>query len=98
MANARRRSTRGMPAIPWWPHPGVLSYRRAVAIQRQLALRVIPSNDSRPIRYVAGLDAAFSSDGRDCLAAAVLWDLRLAAVCGQSLAVRRVRMPYIPVC
>jgi deoxyribonuclease V len=45
---------------------------------------------------MAGLDAAFSSDGKDCLAAAVLWDLRAAAVCGQSLAVRRVRMPYVP--
>ena len=59
-------------------------------------MRVITKNDARRIRYVAGLDAAFSSDGKDCLAAAVLWDLRAAAVCGQSLAVRRVRMPYIP--
>jgi deoxyribonuclease V len=65
-------------------------------IQRRLAGRVITNHDDRRIRYVAGLDAAFSSDGKDCLAAAVLWDLRVAAVCGQSLAVRRVRMPYIP--
>jgi deoxyribonuclease V len=73
-----------------------LSYRRAIAIQRRLAGRVITKNDAGRIRYVAGLDAAFSSDGKDCLAAAVLWDLRAAAVCAQSLAVRRVRMPYIP--
>lgn len=50
----------------------------------------------RPIRFVAGLDSAFSSDGKRCIAAAVLWDRRQRVVVEQHIAVRRVRFPYVP--
>jgi deoxyribonuclease V len=73
-----------------------LSYRAAVAIQQRLAGRVITLNQSRPVRYIAGLDAAFSDDGRQCVAAAVLWDLEANSVFEESVAIRRVQMPYIP--
>jgi deoxyribonuclease V len=68
----------------------------AVTIQQRLAARVSTKNRPGAIRYVAGLDAAFSADGRMCLAAAVLWDLGKATVCEESVAERRVWMPYIP--
>jgi deoxyribonuclease V len=95
-ARGYRQDSRAGPIIPRWPHRGRLSYRAAVAIQRRLAGRVIAVNSPGRIRYVAGLDAAFSDDGQKCLAAAVLWDLRAGAVCGQWLAMRRVQMAYIP--
>lgn len=49
-----------------------------------------------PFRYVAGLDAAFSIDGRECLAAAVLWDLADHSVVEERLARRPLRFPYVP--
>jgi deoxyribonuclease V len=67
-----------------------------VAIQQQLAGCVITTDRARPIRYVAGLDAAFADEGRQCLAAAVLWDLESAVALEKSEAVRRVGMPYLP--
>jgi deoxyinosine 3'endonuclease (endonuclease V) len=82
--------------IPLWPHPHRLSYRTAVAIQRRLAGCVIATDRARQIRYVAGLDAAFADEGRQCLAAAVLWDLESAVALEKSEAVRRVGMPYLP--
>jgi deoxyribonuclease V len=43
---------------------------------------------------VAGLDAAFSLDGKYCLAAAVLWDLHSRDVVESRLVQRRVTFPY----
>jgi deoxyribonuclease V len=42
------------------------------------------------------LDAAFSRDGRYCLAAAVLWDLVDLVVVERRVATRRLGFPYVP--
>lgn len=48
------------------------------------------------LRFVAGLDAAFSADGRVCWGAAVLWDRAAHAVLEERLAARPVVFPYVP--
>lgn len=45
---------------------------------------------------VGGVDAAFSADGRECLAVAVLWDRETGDVLETSLARAPLRFPYVP--
>lgn len=47
-------------------------------------------------KLVCGLDAAFTPDGRHCLAAAVLWHSESGQVLEQIVARRPLRFPYIP--
>ena len=47
--------------IPATPHRWTVSPRQAVAIQQRLALQVRDDVQSRTIRLVAGVDAAFSA-------------------------------------
>lgn len=96
MAKSQGKPGRARWFLPRWPHRGRLTYVGAVRIQHRLARRVIIKAPSCPIRFVAGLDAAFSPDGHCCVAAAVLWDLRKECVCGDSVAVKAVPMPYVP--
>jgi deoxyribonuclease V len=77
-------------------HSWQLTPAQASALQRRLARRVVPHDSPEPLRYVAGLDAAFSPDGRWCLAGVVLWDLDRAVVVETHLARRRLRFPYVP--
>jgi len=69
---------------------------QAIAIQRRLADRVIVEKPRHPIRFVAGLDAAFPSGGETCLAAVVLWDIKQKEVVEEYTASAPLRMPYIP--
>jgi deoxyribonuclease V len=78
------------------PHAWNLSPTRAVAVQRRLASRVRHERPRRALRYVAGLDMAFSRDGERCLAAVVLWDVRERAVVEVQLASRVLAFPYVP--
>lgn len=48
------------------------------------------------VRFVAGVDAAFSRDGTRCVAAAVLWDADAHEVAEERVAERRLRFPYVP--
>jgi deoxyribonuclease V len=61
-----------------------------------MAARVRCGKPERPLRFVAGLDAAFSPDGSLCLAAVVLWDAQEDRVVEAHLAQRPVAFPYIP--
>lgn len=79
------------PLHRWDVTPG-----QAIAIQRRLAARIRPVRPGRALRYVAGLDAAFTSDGRFCVAALVLWDAEEKRVIEQHIARRPLRFPYIP--
>lgn len=45
---------------------------------------------------VAGADIAYSSNGTDCIAGCVVWDVRRAAVVEQQVVRRPVRFPYVP--
>ena len=69
--------------IPRVPHRWSVSPARAMRIQADLAGRVRRGGRPRNIRFVAGVDAAFTRE--DCVAAAVIWDLRdrsVMIVCG----------------
>lgn len=91
LAGAGRRMN-----LPRVPHPWRLSPQQAIAVQRRLAARVCVQPPSGPWRFVAGLDAAFSADGRWCLGAVVLWDLEGQGVVEQHIAARRLAFPYVP--
>ena len=78
------------------PHHWALTPRQAIAVQRWLAGRVSQCGAGRPIRRVAGVDAAETLDGCSCIAAAVLWDLKERAVVERQLAFRVLQFPYVP--
>jgi deoxyribonuclease V len=82
--------------VPRAPHRWSVTPRQASAIQRRLASRVRQVPLAQAPRLVAGLDAAFSRDGRRCLAAAVVWDMREETVVEQHIAVRPLTFPYVP--
>jgi len=70
--------------------------QQAVAIQKKLARSMRQVTPHKPMRYIAGVDAAFSTDGRRCLAGVVLWDRTRHTPVEQHLAWRRLIFPYIP--
>jgi deoxyribonuclease V len=82
--------------IPRAPHSWHLTPRSAIAVQRRLASMVSMAPNRNTLRFVAGLDAAFSQDGTNCLAGVVLWDALKHCVIEQHTAVRPVRFPYVP--
>jgi len=82
--------------VPRAPHPWSLTPRQAIAVQRKMAGLVAQTAPTKPIRFIAGLDAAFSTDHLKCLAAVVVWDLRERRVIEQHTARCRLDFPYIP--
>ena len=82
--------------IPRAPHSWSLTPRAAMAIQARLADRVSQSKPAAPIRFVAGLDAAFASEAGLCFAAVVLWDVQERRVVEQHTAQGPLRFPYVP--
>jgi deoxyribonuclease V len=77
-------------------HSWSLTPKRAIALQKQLARCVSATPREESPRLVAGLDAAFSPDGRFCIAAAVVWDLDEQRVVEFRIHRHRLRFPYIP--
>jgi deoxyribonuclease V len=77
-------------------HAWQVSTQEAILIQKQVAkmLEIIPL--LKPPRFIAGLDAAFSPDGQECIAAVVIWDMQAKCVVEQVTAMRPVYFPYIP--
>ena len=82
--------------IPRVPHRWSLTPRQAIGVQRAMAACVCPISAQKEFRFIAGLDAAFSSDGCWCLSAVVLWDALEHRLVEQHTARRRLRFPYIP--
>lgn len=78
------------------PHNWNVSPQQAIVIQRKLAARVERSGGAAEIRLVAGTDAAFSRDGRACIAGVVLWDMQERQVVERHIARAPLRFPYIP--
>lgn len=77
----------------------------AVRIQRELASRVVRSapsgtgaaeGDLSAYRFIGGVDAAFSSDGKRCLACAVVWDRVMRTLAEHAEASAELLFPYIP--
>jgi len=77
-------------------HAWNVSPCRAVAIQRELAPRVIRRAPRRELRLVAGVDAAFSRDGKRCVAGVVLWDMHARREVESHTASRPLVFPYVP--
>jgi deoxyribonuclease V len=82
--------------IPRIPHRWSLSPREAIALQKRMAALVQPMPVTDEPRWIAGLDAAFSADGRECIGAVVLWDIVERQACEQHTAHRELTFPYIP--
>lgn len=82
--------------IPPVPHSWSLKPRAAIALQRRLARSVRVLKPPGELRFIAGLDAAFSADGKQCLAAVVLWDRIEHRVVEQHTAARKLIFPYVP--
>jgi deoxyribonuclease V len=82
--------------IPRVPHSWRLTARQAIAVQRRLARRVRRCQPTRVLRFVAGLDAAFSLDRKLCFAAVVLWDAEEGTATETHTATRPLTFPYIP--
>src|ERR1044071_4590084 len=82
--------------VPCVPHSWSLKPRQAIAVQKGMAGLVIEAAPRGALRFVAGLDAAFSPDEKWCLSAVVLWDAEEERAVEQHTAARRLRFPYIP--
>ncbi len=78
------------------PHAWSVSPKEAVSIQRALASKVIRQGRSRKPRLVAGADLAFSSNGQECIAGVVVWDVQAAEIAEQCIVIQRTRFPYVP--
>jgi len=78
------------------PHRWNVTPKEAVAIQLRLASRVLQTPSRKRFRLVAGVDAAFSRDGEQCIAGVVLWDVGRREVVEEHVATRLLTFPYVP--
>lgn len=65
-------------------------------IQRDLASRVVIAPFAGIPRLIAGADLAFSADGAQAVAVAVVWDVQSRSLVEQASIIRPVRYPYVP--
>jgi deoxyribonuclease V len=82
--------------IPKAIHRWALTPSAAIRLQERLAPQVRAVPLAGAVRFVAGADLAFTSDGVRCLAGLVVYDLTARAVVEEALAWRPVRFPYVP--
>ena len=73
-----------------------LSYSQARELQTKLARKVQFTSIKKHPRVIAGLDCAFSKDGRRILAAVVVLRLPEFELVETANAIRKVSFPYIP--
>ncbi len=77
-------------------HNWNLSYSQARELQSRLAPRVQIKTFSKNPRLVAGLDCAFTKDGKRIVAGAVVLELPGLEITETKSATRKVAFPYIP--
>lgn len=77
-------------------HNWNLSYSQARELQSRLAGRVQIKTFSKNLRRVAGLDCAFTKDGKRIVAGAVVLELPGLEIIETKSATRKVTFPYIP--
>jgi len=82
--------------IPAPLHRWSLKPKTAIRLQRRLAALVRVERLRRPVRWIAGVDVAFSSDGTRCVAGVVVYEPTTGQTIETRSAVRPVRFPYIP--
>jgi deoxyribonuclease V len=77
-------------------HEWNLSYKEAIATQRSLASLVKFTAIKKKPRIIAGLDCAFSKDGKSIFAAAIVINTADFSIIETATASRKVEFPYIP--
>ncbi len=77
-------------------HKWDLSYKEAVGLQKKLASRVKFTPIKKRPKLVAGLDCAFSKDGKKIISAVVVLNLENFQIVEIVSAVRKLTFPYIP--
>ncbi len=77
-------------------HSWNLSYSQARDCQKGLASKVRFTSLKKPPELIAGIDCAFSKDGKKIVAAVVVLKLPDLALIETASAVRKVTFPYIP--
>ena len=77
-------------------HEWDLSCKEAIEIQHQLASQVRFVAMKEKTKTIAGLDCAFSKDGKRIFAVAVVIDLSDFSIIETATAARKVEFPYIP--
>ncbi len=82
--------------IPPLPHAWNLKAPEAIALQKTLAGQLSTQTPNVDFRNIAGLDAAFSRDGRFCIGAVVVWDIASGSIIEKHGAKAELQMPYIP--
>lgn len=78
------------------PFGQILKPQAAMALQRRLAGKVIMTGGPRSPRWVCGCDLAFHTNGKQAVAAAVVWDAIERCVVEQRTVVADISFPYIP--
>jgi deoxyribonuclease V len=73
-----------------------VSPAQAIQIQKQLAGKVQRVAPQGRLRFIAGVDLAFTRDGRRSLAGVVLWDAQDGVVVEERVATRPLTFPYVP--
>ncbi len=81
-----------IPRLHSWPRTA----RAAIALQKQLAGRVVLEPLATTPALLAGVDAAFSRDGRSVIAGVVVWSLDPQRVVESRVARVPLRFPYVP--
>lgn len=77
-------------------HRWNLTPKQAIALQKKLAPKIKFTAVKKFSKLVAGLDCAFSKDGKKIIAAVVVLKLTELKVIETKYAVRKLRFPYIP--
>jgi len=77
-------------------HNWNLSFAQAIALQRQLAGRIKQTAVRKPPKLVAGLDCAFSRNGKEIIAVVIVLKLPTLEIVETATAVQKVSFPYIP--
>ncbi len=77
-------------------HRWDLTVSEAIALQRELATKVISKPLCRSVKKIVGLDAAFDEHVGQCYGVAVLWDVKCGEVLEVAYAVAPINFPYVP--
>lgn len=96
MAGLAGKGLSQCPEVKAVDHHWQVTPREAIAIQKELAPLVDRCPPAGPVRFIAGLDAAFNISAGFCFAGAVLWDLKAQTVVEEKAAVSPLTFPYVP--
>tara|TARA_B100000745_G_scaffold299691_1_gene251115 strand:+ start:529 stop:1209 length:681 start_codon:yes stop_codon:yes gene_type:complete len=77
-------------------HSWNLTEKEAIALQQQLAAKVVSFDDFDHVKLVAGVDVAYQKHGDKLVAAVVVLDAETLDVIETSIAEAQVQFPYIP--